>query len=288
MITSFIEVSREFPVALLCGCLLAVTCGSFGVFVLMRRLGFISIALSECSACGIAAASLCCIPPLAGATTMTLLAVCALSTDWERLRIPRDAILGAVFVFASALSVLLVSRSGMGLLEVKALLYGDLLLASPHDFMQIAMIHIPLLACLLLFLRSLLFSFMDSAGARVAGLPVRALELAFFVALGMIISSAAKTAGSLLVFCYLVVPPATGLLLSRRLWAVMLLASLCGVLATFIGLTASYHWDLAGNQCIIIAACALLTLLPALKALASRFLRHSARRKQTQCEHLPV
>ena len=275
MITSFIEVCGEFPVAVLCGCLLAVTCGSFGVFVLMRRLGFISIALSECSACGIAAASLCGFPPLAGATTMTLLAVCALSKDWERLRIPRDAILGAVFVFASALSVLLVSRSGMGLLEVKALLYGDLLLASSYDLMQIAMIHVPLLACLLLFLRSLLFSFMDNAGARVAGIPVRALELAFFVALGMLISSAAKMAGSLLVFCYLVVPPATGLLLSRRLWAVMLLASISGVLATFIGLTASYHWDLAGNQCIIIAACVLLVLLPSIKTLAMRLSRHA-------------
>ncbi len=272
MITSFIEICREFPVAVFCGCLLATTCGSFGVFVLMRRLGFISIALSECSACGIAAASLCGFSPLTGATTTTLLAVCALSTDWEKLRIPRDAILGAVFVFASALSVLLVSRSGMGLLEVKALLYGDLLLASSHDFMQIAMIHIPLLACLLLFLRSLLFTFMDNAGAKVAGIPVRVLELAFFVALGMLISSAAKMAGSLLVFCYLVVPPATGLLLSRRLWAVMLLTVLCGVASTLIGLTASYHWDLAGNQCIIIAACALLVVLPCIKILAVRLL----------------
>ena len=238
----------------------------------MRRLGFISIALSECSACGIAAASLCGFSPLTGATTMTLLAVCALSTDWDKLRIPRDAILGAVFVFASALSVLLVSRSGMGLLEVKALLYGDLLLASAHDFMQIAMIHIPLLACLLLFLRSLLFTFMDNAGAKVAGIPVRVLELAFFVALGMLISSAAKMAGSLLVFCYLVVPPATGLLLPRRLWAVMLLTILCGVASTLIGLTASYHWDLAGNQCIIIAACALLVVLPCIKILVVRLL----------------
>ncbi len=270
MMTSLIEVCREFPVAVICGCLLAVTCGSFGVFVLMRRLGFISIALSECSACGIAAASLFGFSPLAGATVMTLLAVCALSTDWERLRIPRDAILGTVFVFASALSVLLVSHSGMGLLEVKALLYGDLLLASAHDLFQIAIVHIPLLAGLLLFLRSLLFSFLDGAGARVAGIPVRMLELAFFVALGMIISSAAKTAGSLLVFCYLVVPPATGLMLSRRLWVVMLLASLCGVAATLIGLAASYHWDLAGNQCIIIAACAILVLLPCIAAIVER------------------
>ena len=52
----------------------------------------------------------------------------------------------------------------------------------------------------------------------------------------------------------------------------MLLTVLCGVAATLIGLTASYHWDLAGNQCIIIAACGILVVLPCIKALAVRLL----------------
>lgn len=276
MIHSFLEICREFPVAMLCGCLLAISCSAFGVFVLTRRLVFISIAMSECSACGIAAASLCCLSPFLGASAMTLLAVCILSCDWEKRRIPRDAILGAVYVFASALSVLLVSRSGMGLLEVKALLYGDLLLVSGKDFGQILLVHLPLLAALLLCLRPLLYAFLDSDGAKVAGLPVRLLELGFFIALGLLISSSAKTAGSLLVFCYLSIPPATGLLLSRKLWAVMVIAMLCGIVATAIGLTASYHWDLAGNQCIIVACVALMLLLPLAKSVVTR-LRHLAK-----------
>lgn len=275
MIDSFIEICKEFPIALLCGCLLAISCSAFGVFVLTRRLVFISIALSECSACGIAMSSLLNLPPFLGASAMTLLAVCLLSCDWERCRIPRDAILGSVFVFASALSVLLVSRSGMGLLEVKALLYGDLLLVSSEEFRQILFVHLPLLAILLLCQRALLYTFLDNNGAKVAGMPVRLIELGFFVALGFLISSAAKTAGSLLVFCYLTVPPATGLLMSRKMLVVMLIASLCGIASTVIGLTASYHWDLAGSQCIIVSSCLILVVLPAGKALLLRLLRHS-------------
>ena len=270
MIESFIEICRTFPYALLCGCLLAVSCSAFGVFVLTKRLVFISIAMSECSACGIALASLFCLSPVLGASAMTLFAVCMLSCDWERWRIPRDAILGGVFVFASALSVLLVSRSGMGLLEVKVLLYGDLLLVSPEEFRQILCVHLPLLVLLLLCLKPLLYAFLDSDGAKVAGLPVRMIEIGFFIALGFLISSAAKTAGSLLVFCYLSVPPAIGLLMSRKMWVVIFTASICGIASTLFGLVASYHWDLAGNQCIIVANCLILAILPMTKAM----LRH--------------
>ena len=52
----------------------------------------------------------------------------------------------------------------------------------------------------------------------------------------------------------------------------MLLTALCGVAATLVGLMASYHWDLAGNQCIIIADCSLLVLLPCIKTLAVKLL----------------
>ena len=270
MFSSLIEICSEFPLAVLCGCILSITCSAFGVFVLTRRLVFISIAMSECSACGIAAASLWGLSPFCGASVMSLAAVSLLSCDWERRRIPRDAILGALFVFASALGVLLVSRSGIGLLELKALLYGDLLLTSQGDFLRILAVHIPLFCALLLCLRPLLFSFLDSNGARIAGFPVRIMELGFFIALGLLISSAARTAGSLLVFCYLSVPPATGLLMSRRLGMVMLIAACSGIVATIAGLTASYQWDLAGNQCVIVAACILFVLLPSLNALLRR------------------
>jgi len=73
-----------------------------------------------------------------------------------------------------------------------------------------------------------------------------------------VVSAASKTGGALLVFCYLVVPPAGALLLSRRLLPVLLLAAVLGVLATFSGLTWSFHHDLPGNQCIVVVACGLL------------------------------
>ncbi|NMA47453.1 MAG: metal ABC transporter permease [Lentisphaerae bacterium] len=243
---------------------MAVTCAVFGVFVLLRRVVFISIALSECAACGIAAAALLGLSPFLGALFCCLVAVAALAHDWEQQRIPRDAVLGTIFVAASALSVLLVARSGMGLLEIKARLYGDLILAGWADCLLLAIVHLPLLLCVILLLKAILYTFLDRNAAQLMGIPVRAVEFGFFVALGLVVSAASKSGGSMLVFCYLSVVPATALMLSKRLAVVLPLAAVLAVLATLAGLTCSFHYDLPGNQCIIVAAAALFIALPAL------------------------
>ena len=258
ILTSLTDVCRMFPYAVLCGCIVAISCGFIGVFVLLKRMVFISVALSECSACGIAAASLLGIPAFGGAAACSLLSVLLLSRDWEQQRIPRDAMLGAVFVGASALSVLLVSRSGMGLLEIKALLYGDLLLASGHDCALLAAVHLPLFLIGIIFLKPLLYVFLDRNCSQILNLPVRLLEIAFFICLAVAISSAGKTCGALLVFCNLSVTPAIGLLLSKRLHVVLALTILSSLISTIGGLAVAFHFDLPGNQCIIVFACVLL------------------------------
>ncbi len=259
-----------FPNALLCGMIMAVTCAVFGVFVLLHRVVFISIALAECAVCGIAAAALCHIHPFAGAASACLLAVLFLAMDWENSALPRDAILGTLYAGASALSVLLVARSGMGLLEVKAMLYGDLILAAPADLRLLALVQLPVLGLTILFLKPLMYTFLDRNAAQLMKIPVKTVEFLFFLALGLVVSAASKTGGAMLVFCYLVVPPAAALLLSRRLLPVLMLATGLGILATLSGLTWSFHHDLPGNQCIAVIACIFLTVIFLSKKLVSR------------------
>ncbi len=265
MLTSFVDLCAQFPKALLSGLLIATTCGLFGVFVLLHRVVFISIALTECAACGIAAATLWHFHPFLGASIACLITVLLLALDWEKNALPRDAVLGTIFVGASALSVLLVAKSGFGLLEVKALLYGDLILASSSDLQLLCMVQLPILLLGGTFLRPVLYTFLDRDAAQLLGIPTRTVEFLFFLALGLIVAAACRIAGALLVFCYLVVPPAIGLLLSRRLAIVLIAATLSGALATVSGLTLSYHYDLPGNQCIVVTACALLVLLFAIR-----------------------
>ena len=72
---------------------------------LLKRVVFIGITLSEVAACGLAAAMVWQIHPFIGAGALTALAVAVLSYPFETRRLPRDAVLGVMFVGASAVSV---------------------------------------------------------------------------------------------------------------------------------------------------------------------------------------
>lgn len=258
MLDSFISLYENFHYAVLCGCIVALSCSFLGIFVLLKRMTFISVALSECSACGIALASVIGFSPMLGSILLCLLAVNLLAMDWEKKPIPQDAVLGGVFVGASALSVLLVSHSGIGMLEVKALLYGDLLLASDSDLYTLIAIHLPILILGLIFLKQLLYVFFDREFSLIMKLPVKTTEIGFFIVLALAIATASKSCGALLVFCYLSVIPAIAMLLSKKLGRVLVIAAVSGVLSTVGGLTLSFHYDLPGNQCVIVFACTLL------------------------------
>jgi len=277
MIADFSELVRLFPNALICGGVMAVVCALVGVFVLLKRVVFIGITLSETAACGIAGAMLLGLPPLFGAVALTAAVVAFLSLPWEKGPLPRDALLGILFLAASAASILLVAHSGFGLHEIKVLLYGDLILAGPADRTVLLLTALPALLFLLLFIRPILYAFLDPEAAQVMGVACRRWELAFFFLLGLVVSAASKSGGVLLVFCYLVAPPAAALLLGRSIGAVLLIAALAGILATLGGLTLAYGRDWPANQTIILLACALPAAAWATKAVLQR--ARTARRR---------
>jgi ABC-type Mn2+/Zn2+ transport system permease subunit len=272
---SLCQVIASFPQAVLAGVLIAVTCSVLGVFVILKRVVFIGITLSEVASLGIALAMVLRLPPLASAGALTLAAVALLAYPFELDRLPREAVMGVVFVLASSLSILLVAGSGFGLHEIKALLYGDLILTSRADLTTMAWVLLPVLAALLLFLRPILHTFLDRQAAKVMGMQVGRWELLYFLGLGLAVSAASRAAGSLLVFCYLVVAPAAALLLSRRLGLVMLWAVGFSLVSTLAGLAGSFRNDWPANQTIALATClcfGLALLTGGVKILAKRYI----------------
>jgi len=260
MFESITELMRSFPYAVMTGILVAVACALLGVFVILKRVVFIGITLSEIAACGIAIAFLAGLPPVAGAIALTLAAVVMLAFPFESRRIPRDALLGVLFVAAASLSVLLVSKSGLGLHEIKSLLYGELILTTKADFVVMCAVLIPALLCLFIFLRPTLYTFLDRESATVLGVKPARWELLFFLVLGIVVAAASKVAGALLVFCYLIAPAMAALLLSRRLAFVLLIACLLGIIETLLGLAVSFAADIPTNQTICLVACVFLLL----------------------------
>lgn len=258
MVSTVMEI---YGTALPVGLLIAATGALFGVFVVLKRVVFIGVTLSEAAACGIALGLLLGWPAFVGALLTAMLVVILLGLPFERwLNLPRDTFLGVLFVAFSAGSVVLVAKSGFGLEKVKNLLFGSLLFASPHDLWLIMAVLAPCAVWLLVSLRPTVYAFLDPDAAQVMGIRVRTMEFAFFVALGAVVAAASKIAGVLLIFCYLVVAPGTALVLYHRLAGVLVLSVAVACLVTFGGILVSYKFDLPPNQTIGLAHCLVFLL----------------------------
>jgi len=235
--------------------LMAITFAIFGIFVVLKRMVFIGVTLSEVAACGVAFALIHELPPFMGAALFCLVVVAILAYPYELSKLPRDTVLGTIFIFASGMAILLVAGSGFGLEKVKAILYGNLLFASTGDVATICAVMIPALLALLIFFRPILYSFLDRESALSLGINVWRYELLFFIFLGLTVAAASRIAGVMLVFCYLVVPSATALLLSRNMVPGILLACFFALFTTMLGVMTSYQADLPPNQLIAVISC---------------------------------
>ncbi len=260
-----------FPWSMIVGVLIAAVCSALGVYVILKRVVFIGVALSEAAALGIAAGMIFGFPAFAGSAVLTLAFGLGLSRPYESGRLPRDAMLGILFVTAGALSILLVARAGLGLEEIKALLYGDLILSRPDDLGTGLAVFVPVAVLLIVFRRPILYTFLDREAARLLGVRVGLWEAAYFAALSLVVAASARVAGALLVFAYLVVAPSAALLASRRLPVVMALASGISVLCTLAGIYGALVWDLPANQFIIALLALACLLVWAIRSAARQF-----------------
>ncbi len=248
---------------------IAAVCGFLGVFVHLRRVIFVGVALSQAAACGVGlaffaqTAAWTAAAPLAilrHPTAMSVLlqsgAAVLLAAARDRHRITREAVIGIVFCAAGALSVLFVAGSASGMDEVKTLVSGEILGATWRDTILLLVVLGPVTLLQLGCLNRFLLVAFDHEMAETLGIRTAAWDVLFYLSLGVAISLAIRTTGTLFVFAYLLLPPAAALFLVRRVGALLALSALLGAGANFAGLWISVQWDLPAGPCAVMTAAA--------------------------------
>jgi len=110
--------------ALLAGILVALLCSYLGVYIVLKRIVFVGVALSEISAAGVALALFLGFSPLLGAMAFMMAGIGLLTVQWSPRRVPNDSFIGIVYVLASALAILLVAKSHEGETHMLQLMQG--------------------------------------------------------------------------------------------------------------------------------------------------------------------
>ena len=237
--------------------LIGFACPLVGVFLVLRRLVFVGVALPQISSTGVALSlSL----PLwlgfqvtshsehalafIGSTLFSIVAILILAFMEQRGRGLPEGRLGTAYVVSAAVSILLLSKNRYAELGWLDLLKGEVITISNFDLILTAATLALVLAMLSLFKKELLLVSYDRAFAITLGKRVVLWNMLLYLLIGLTVSMAVLSVGPLIAFGFLLIPALTAQVFARNMRQLTILASLLGGAAAFIGFWLAYQWDL--------------------------------------------
>jgi zinc/manganese transport system permease protein len=241
-------------------CMLLVAIhGYFGLHVIARGVIFVDLALAQMAALGATTGLLFRISPesnvahvFAVAATVTGAAILAATRSKKKTRVPQEAIIGIVYVVASAAAMVIADKAPRGTELIKDSLIGAILWVSWPTIIKDLIAYALIGLALLLLRRKFEAISFDPVAAQASGLRVRWWDFVFYALFGLTVTFSVPIAGVLLVFTFLVVPAVTAFLFFDPPARPMpFVAWGTGMVACTIGLVVSYVMDLPTGPVIV-------------------------------------
>lgn len=260
----FVEAWDLFGDPTVTGMLAGALLGYLGVFIVLRRMVFVSAAISQASALGVSLTFLAESMGLfvgghaehvVGALLLALLTMVFFILNPERIRVTREGVLGLAYLAGGSGALLVGSRITEEAHEINAVLFGPGVVVDPVDYRLTVGATLVLLTVHVVLRRGLVFASFDEDSARVQRLPVRFLNLFLFISIGIAVAVTTHAVGALSVFAFSVLPAMAALATSKRMGVVMLLAPLVGLSCGAGGYVLAYLYQFPVGAAQAMLAC---------------------------------
>lgn len=221
----------------------------FGCHVLKREIIFIDLSLAQLAALGTTVAFFMHLEPDSpGSLALSLLFIIAGAAFFSSTRnlnanIPQEAVIGIVYVVGSSIALLLASQMPHGAEHLKTLLNGSILWINWAEVIQIFCVTLLVAMVHWITKQSILEQSRTYKDPLDANSPSWTSDFLFYTTLGLVIVFSVRTAGVFLIFTFLIVPAVCGALFSKSMIKQFITGAILGVLASFAGLSLSFHLD---------------------------------------------
>ena len=257
--------------ALWAGLLAALTTTLVGTWVVLKGMSFLGDAVAHGVLPGIAIAFVLGYSTTAGAFIAAIVMMFTVTFIRSNSPFSEDTSIGIVFAGFLALAVVIMSSSsGAYSGDLTRFLFGSVTGVDDSDLRRQAVVALITLGAVVGFYRALLVATFDESKAQLLGLRPRLTHLALLVLIAIAIVASFEAVGSLLVFAFLVAPPATAALLVRQVPLIMTTGVVIGAFSVVLGLLISFHYDTAASATMaLVAVAAFIVVLVARSALTA-------------------
>jgi zinc/manganese transport system permease protein len=229
-----------------------------GLHVIAREVIFVDLSLAQMAGLGSVVALLYGVAPDSQTAFISSLiftcigaALFALTRSRGKGRVPHEAIIGIVYVVASAAAILVADRAPRGAEAIHDVLEGAIIWITWPTIIKKGAAYAALgLLHFLLRKRFLSISFHPEEAER-QGWNIRVWDFLFYVSFGVAVTMSVPVAGVLMVFTMLVVPAVVAFMFSRDVRKMVFISWGAGALASLLGLWSSYVGNLPTGPAIV-------------------------------------
>ncbi len=256
--------SQEFILnALKISIIMGLLLSYLGVHVVGRGIVFVDLALGQISMLGIAFANyiekdqtlISIIFTMVGAFLLSFIKI-------KDKRLKQEAIIGIVYAVASAATVLLISKSPHGESDISEVLFGSVFTVTNEQITTMALVF-GLVGLIQIIFRKKFFGLTEKfENHQIEDVGVFDLwNFLFYLSIGLAIVLAVRSAGVIPVFSFLIIPPVSAILISRKKNSMVIISMLVAVFGSFFGLFFSTHYDFPAGSSVVAILGAIFGLL---------------------------
>jgi len=228
--------------ALVAGLLTVVTTSLVGTWVVLRGISFLGDALAHGVLPGIAIAFIIGVDTSIGAFVAAAAMIGGITLIRRHSPLPDDTSIGVLFVGFLALAVVIMSTQRASYTgDLNRFLFGSITGLDNDDIKRQAIAAAIALIGVIVLYRALLVMTFDESLAKMLGLRPGLTQGALLALLSVSIVASFESVGNLLVFAFLIAPPAAASLVVKRVPMIMAVSIAFGSAATIVGILVSYH-----------------------------------------------
>ncbi|QZT35084.1 metal ABC transporter permease [Caldalkalibacillus thermarum TA2.A1] len=256
--------------ALISGIIIGFLAPLLGVFLVVRRLSMIADALSHVSLTGIAFNLLlakyfsffAALNPVYMGMGFAVAGALIIERLRKSYRFYQELPIPIILSTGIGLGVVFISIANGFNVDLFNYLFGSIIAITRTDRNTIMVIGAVVLLVVTLLYKELFSLSFDDEHARITGIPRRWINLVFTILVALVIASAMRIVGILLVSALMVLPVAASIQLANSFKQTFLYAILFGELSVILGLYCSYTFNWApGGTIVVIAFMILITVL---------------------------
>lgn len=242
--------------ALVAGLVVGVCAPLIGTFLVQKRMSLMGDGIGHVAFAGVAAGLLFGVWPIG--TALIAAVAGAVCIEWLRSRGRAGGDLALAVLFYSGIAGGVVLTGLAGSLDAGTLtyLFGSILTVTGSDALVIAALGLVILVTVVVGWRALFAVIVDEEAARVAGLPVDALNLGLAGLTAVTVVAGMRVVGVLLVAAMMVLPVGAAQRVARSFHGTLVLASAIGTFSAVTGLAAARAFGLAPGGAVVLVAAA--------------------------------